>query len=52
MSKLKREFAVGDHPEVVVTVSSAGGSIPIFDVAYGVGKAAKDRLASDMAGEK
>lgn len=27
MSKLKREFAVGDHPEVVVTVSSAGVSV-------------------------
>jgi len=40
-----------ENPGLIVTVSSAGGSIPIFDVAYGVGKAAKDRLASDMAGE-
>jgi len=44
--------ATPENPGLIVTVSSAGGSIPIFDAAYGVGKAAKDRLASDMAGEK
>ncbi len=36
---------------VVVNVSSWGGITPIFDVAYGVGKSAIDRLSSDLARE-
>lgn len=43
--------ATKGSPGLIVTVSSPGGSFPIFDVAYGVGKAAKDRMAMDMAGE-
>mmetsp|Transcript_43160 Transcript_43160/g.84384 ORF Transcript_43160/g.84384 Transcript_43160/m.84384 type:complete len:371 (+) Transcript_43160:31-1143(+) len=38
-----------DHPRLIVVVSSVAGSISLFDVAYGVGKAAKDKLAKDMA---
>lgn len=36
---------------IVVNVSSWGGIMRIFDVAYGVGKAGVDRLSSDMAKE-
>jgi len=36
---------------LVVHVSSLGGLTYIFDVAYGVGKAAVDRMAGDMAEE-
>jgi len=38
-------------PGLIVIVSSWGGIIPIFDAAYGVGKAAKDRLAGDLAND-
>jgi NAD(P)-dependent dehydrogenase (short-subunit alcohol dehydrogenase family) len=34
---------------LIVTISSWGGLAPIFGVAYGTGKSACDRLASDMA---
>jgi NAD(P)-dependent dehydrogenase (short-subunit alcohol dehydrogenase family) len=36
---------------LICTISSWGGISPIFSVAYGVGKAACDRLAADMAAE-
>ncbi|XP_037537465.1 dehydrogenase/reductase SDR family member 1 [Nematolebias whitei] len=36
---------------LIVTISSLGGLRYIFNVAYGVGKAACDRLAADMAVE-
>ena len=36
-------------PPLVVLVSSFGGKAYTFNVAYGVGKAAVDRLASDMS---
>uniref|UniRef100_UPI0037E77DBB dehydrogenase/reductase SDR family member 1 n=1 Tax=Semicossyphus pulcher TaxID=241346 RepID=UPI0037E77DBB len=36
---------------LIVTISSFGGLSYIFNVAYGVGKAACDRLAADMAVE-
>ncbi len=36
---------------VLVNVSSWGGTFPIFDVAYGVGKCAVDRLSADLARE-
>ncbi|KAF6718476.1 Dehydrogenase/reductase SDR family member 1 [Oryzias melastigma] len=36
---------------LIVTVSSMGGLKYVFNVAYGVGKAACDRLAADMAVE-
>mmetsp|Transcript_102185 Transcript_102185/g.192278 ORF Transcript_102185/g.192278 Transcript_102185/m.192278 type:complete len:403 (-) Transcript_102185:99-1307(-) len=38
-------------PGLIVHVSSAGGLTYLFDVAYGVGKAALDRMAKDMAVE-
>jgi len=38
-------------PGLIVIVSSWGGVIPIFDAAYGVGKAAKDRMAGDLAND-
>lgn len=34
---------------LIVTISSLGGMGYLFDVAYGVGKAGCDKLASDMA---
>ena len=34
---------------LIVTISSWGGLAPIFGVAYGTGKSACDRLASNMA---
>lgn len=36
---------------LIVTVSSPGGLTYLFNVAYGVGKAACDRLAADVAAE-
>ncbi len=36
---------------LIVTVSSFGGMNYLFNVAYGVGKAACDRLAADIAHE-
>jgi len=36
---------------LIVTVSSVGGLRYLFNVAYGVGKQACDRLAADMAAE-
>ena len=36
---------------LIVTISSWGGLVPIFGVAYGTGKAACDRLAAEMAVE-
>ena len=36
---------------LMVQISSAGGSQYVFDVGYGVGKAALDRLSADMAAE-
>ncbi len=36
---------------LIVTVSSFGGMSYLFNVAYGVGKAACDRLAADIAQE-
>lgn len=41
----------GQKGAVVANVSSPGGLDYLFDVAYGVGKAANDRLASDMSVE-
>jgi dehydrogenase/reductase SDR family member 1 len=38
-------------PGLIVHVSSFGGLLYLFDVAYGVGKAALDRMAQDMAVE-
>lgn len=35
----------------IFNISSAGGFRYLFDIAYGVGKAAVDRLAADMAAE-
>eukprot|EP00802_Teleaulax_amphioxeia_P014900 Tamp_14979.p1 GENE.Tamp_14979~~Tamp_14979.p1 ORF type:complete len:404 (-),score=63.82 Tamp_14979:371-1426(-) len=39
------------NPGLIVHVSSVGGLVYLFDVAYGVGKAALDRMAQDMAVE-
>lgn len=39
----------GAAPPLIVLVSSFGGKAYTFNVAYGVGKAAVDRLASDMS---
>uniref|UniRef100_A0A914WP64 Dehydrogenase/reductase SDR family member 1 n=1 Tax=Plectus sambesii TaxID=2011161 RepID=A0A914WP64_9BILA len=36
---------------LIITISSAGGLRYLFNVAYGVGKAANDRMAADMAHE-
>lgn len=36
---------------LIVTISSFGGMNYLFNVAYGVGKAACDRLAADVAHE-
>lgn len=36
---------------LICTISSWGGLFPLFNVAYGVGKAACDRLAAEMAAE-
>ncbi|QEY32694.1 SDR family NAD(P)-dependent oxidoreductase [Synechococcus sp. RSCCF101] len=36
---------------LICTISSWGGLLPLFGVAYGVGKAACDRLAAEMAAE-
>lgn len=36
---------------LIVTISSWGGLVPIFGVAYGTGKSACDRLAAEMAVE-
>jgi NAD(P)-dependent dehydrogenase (short-subunit alcohol dehydrogenase family) len=36
---------------LICTISSWGGLFPLFNVAYGVGKAACDRLAAEMATE-
>jgi NAD(P)-dependent dehydrogenase (short-subunit alcohol dehydrogenase family) len=36
---------------LICTISSWGGLFPLFGVAYGVGKAACDRLAAEMAAE-
>ncbi|CAH3172326.1 unnamed protein product [Porites lobata] len=36
---------------LIVNVSSSGGMTYLFNVAYGVGKAANDRMAADMAVE-
>lgn len=38
-------------PGLIVHVSSVGGLTYLFDVAYGVGKSALDRMAKDMAVE-
>eukprot|EP00466_Bigelowiella_natans_P005130 jgi/Bigna1/71619/fgenesh1_pg.16_\ len=43
--------ADGRPAPLVVLISSFGGLTYIFDVAYGVGKAAVDRMAADMARE-
>lgn len=45
-----RQFAVQDGG-VLVNVSSFGGLLSIFDGAYGVGKAALDRLTAEFARE-
>lgn len=39
------------HSGLIVNISSAGGLRYLFTVAYGVGKAAMDRMAADMAHE-
>ena len=36
---------------LIVNISSQGGQTYLFDVAYGVGKAALDRMGADMAAE-
>ncbi|VDN40196.1 unnamed protein product [Gongylonema pulchrum] len=36
---------------LIINISSAGGLFYLFTVSYGVGKAAMDRMASDMAAE-
>ena len=40
--------AASAPPPLIVLVSSFGGKAYTFNVAYGVGKAAVDRLANDM----
>ena len=42
---------VARHSGLIVNVSSFGSLAYLFDVAYGVGKAALDRLTADMARE-
>jgi len=44
----KRADSTGSPP-IVANISSWGGFLSIFDVAYGAGKAAVDRLAADAA---
>jgi len=39
------------EPGLIVIVSSWGGALPLFDAAYGIGKAAKDRMAGDLAND-
>mmetsp|Transcript_26100 Transcript_26100/g.65916 ORF Transcript_26100/g.65916 Transcript_26100/m.65916 type:complete len:346 (+) Transcript_26100:39-1076(+) len=48
---LMLQGATKENPRLIVTVSSIGGSISLFDVAYGAGKAAKDKMAKDMSVE-
>ena len=45
---IRTAAAAGEAP-LICLVSSFGGKAYTFNVAYGVGKAAVDRLASDMA---
>jgi len=42
---------VAQRRGLIVNISSHGGGTYLFDVAYGVAKAAVDRLAADMAQE-
>uniref|UniRef100_A0A914E0K5 Dehydrogenase/reductase SDR family member 1 n=1 Tax=Acrobeloides nanus TaxID=290746 RepID=A0A914E0K5_9BILA len=46
-----RLFVKNNRGGLIVNVSSFGGGQYLFNVAYGVGKAAVDRLAADMAHE-
>ncbi|BHF81100.1 hypothetical protein SprV_0702423000 [Sparganum proliferum] len=43
--------ASSQHPGLIINISSLGGLQYLFNVPYGVGKAAVDRMASDMAHE-
>uniref|UniRef100_A0A914DE93 Dehydrogenase/reductase SDR family member 1 n=1 Tax=Acrobeloides nanus TaxID=290746 RepID=A0A914DE93_9BILA len=46
-----RLFVKNNRGGLIVNISSFGGKKYLFNVAYGVGKAAVDRLAADMAHE-
>lgn len=50
MLKTAQQQDQGD-PGLIVIVSSWGGLLPLFDAAYGIGKAAKDRMAADLAND-
>ncbi|KAH7716228.1 CRE-DHS-9 protein [Aphelenchoides avenae] len=42
---------LNNHYGLIVTISSGGGINYVFNTSYGVNKAAKDRMAADMAHE-
>ena len=51
MSSLIAPIMVANKSGLMVQISSFGGVTYLFDVGYGVGKAALDRLTVDMAAE-
>ncbi len=51
MSSLVAPLMVNKRSGLMVQVSSFGGVQYLFDIGYGVGKAALDRLTTDMAAE-
>ena len=51
MSSLIAPIMVANKSGLMVQISSFGGVTYLFDVGYGVGKAALDRLTADMAAE-
>ncbi len=50
-SRWAAQLMVPRRQGLICTISSWGGLAPIFGVAYGTGKSACDRLASEMAAE-
>lgn len=46
-----RRWVQKGHQALIVNIGSAAGATYVFDVAYGVGKAAVDRLTADSAHE-
>ncbi len=50
-SRLAAQLMVPRQQGLIITISSWGGLSPIFGVAYGTGKSACDRLATEMATE-
>lgn len=51
MIEYQKSTEMSGKPGLIVNVSSVGGKCYLFNTAYGVGKAALDRMTSDMAVE-